>query len=715
MAQLIFPSISFESDSSTLALTGTSAKLFLNRSFDVNAGVLKVTDGSGASLTASSTDFCIDFAKQSRLDFDMSTAKLFGKIFTDGQKDKIILDGNKNLNVLSGIVRQQVIVSGKGNVISGMADFEHPIILQDSESEVTLNLKGKLTNDIIMNSGTIHLASDLRFKDDVQFLGSGNVQVNNFSIFFPASLSKPLSGNINFYNANDVTIETRTVLTGIWFFIGSTSHLKGTGVILDISSGGLLYVGQNTYLYVNGVHIKGLGSSGGDIIMSNRGSRMFFTETILELAGDYVLDRGYFIFEGAFCKIIFTYGDSLYVDSANATLIVDGQLLEYDSRGDPEFASPIKTSNSGVVSIINGGRIQSSFYSTSSNSSVFNPLQSVNLTYTQTSLVGTNFIPFPVDLGTSSSITFQNLTPSTSVNMVFDGLGNSLKFDDNLSQPGLIVGSNISLTVQNIKIINFDLNKISLQGSGVTQAKIIFGDGVTLGIEKNLTLGSNSILCTGNVSFFGYGKPSLSLTSSSIIFSPTSTATISFRGLVLNFGNYNSLVNTSQNCNVILHNTDLKMSSTGFTFDRGSLFIKDSVGIYSFYEKLTDGQTPFNFTSSGLLTVMSGAVLDFSTDVIFVYSPDVSQDGGIFSVQKRHLRMSDPSSLLSFKKSFLLTKDVGMALDYGKILINDIFTLNTGIVPGQEFELGSGVNTTILNNGIFNVEGLLKYVPTVYP
>lgn len=707
--------IFFQSPSSTMSLTGTSAKLILNRSIDNFSGTFKISDLSAGSITQTSSDAIISFSKTSFLDTGVFKGSLTGALAPDDLDDKIYLDGNKTLNILSGKVTQQVIVSGTGNVILGSPDFMHPIILVDQDAELTLGLVGKLTNDIVMNGGTIHLTNDLYFKDDTQFLGTGTVNVNNLSVFFPATLSVPLSGNITFNNANDVTVNTRTTLNGTWSFSGSTANLKGTGVIVNISGGGILSVASGTTLYVHGIHLKGLSDSAGKITMGSSSSKVFFTTTTLELIGNYTLPRGQFRIEGAFCKIVFTYGECFIIDSVNSSFVVDGQLLLYDPIDVPDQSSPFVTTNSGTLSTINGGRIQSSYFSGSSSSSTSTSITTLTLTYTIPSSSAENISTTPIDLGSGSTMTFQNPNTATAYAMTFNGQNNTIKFDD-FTSPAFILQQNVTLTVKNTKFLNFDPSQISLQGSGLAQAKIIFGDGVTLGIEKNLNLTSNQILCTGNVSFVGYGEPTLSLSSSAIVFNPTATATVSFRGLKVKYNSFNSLrCQSSAFCNILFQNSDIFMTSTGLTFDTGNLVIQDMVNMRGVSEVAAEGASIFNFTTSGLLIVLGASMLTFAPDLTIQYSPSTVNDGGVLSTQKRHFRLLNPSSILSFKRNYLNTGTTGLALDYGKLLIDDVLTVNTSLTSGRDFELGSAVNTTIFNNGDLKVIGVIRYMPTTYP
>jgi len=185
---------------------------------------------------------------------------------------------------------------------------------------------------------------------------------------------------------------------------------------------------------------------------------------------------------------------------------------------------------------------------------------------------------------------------------------------------------------------------------------------------------------------------------------------LTIKGLRLKYSSFDALKCTSYTSTVAFQNSELYMTNTGITMDSGYVQIKDYVKIRGTSETLAESTIPFNFSSKALFTITSGATLEMGLDCGFYYFPDTSQDSGSASVQKRHLVMSDTSSMLIFNKATLYTGPLGLALDHGKVIVSDNVTCNTSFTTGSEFELGSNVNFTILNGGNFNVNGAMKYV-----
>jgi hypothetical protein len=157
------------------------------------------------------------------------------------------------------------------------------------------------------------------------------------------------------------------------------------------------------------------------------------------------------------------------------------------------------------------------------------------------------------------------------------------------------------------------------------------------------------------------------------------------------------------------------MTNTGITMDKGYVKIADTVKIRGTSETTPEAQTALTFSSRGLLSILSGATLELYPDTVFNYSPNIAGDGGVASVQKRHLVMADPSSMMVLHKATINTGTTGLALDRGKLFVNDVVNLKTSYTAGAEFELGSAANLSIMQSSVFNVDGLLKYVATTYP
>lgn len=695
--------MNFSSVSSTLEINGSTSQLILGTILDTFGGTLLITPTSDTSITQTATTNVINFTNTGLMNYGGAVSTPAGTYNPLSGASTLILNGNKTAG-LTGDVAQSLTISNSFNYITGVPNFLSPLTLQDSNAYLNLGITSKLTSNIVMNSGTIILTEDLYFKDNVQLTGTGTVKLNHFSIQLPV-YTTTLTHNLTFEDANDVTVNSRTSLTGTWTFTGSTANLMGRGVILDLTGGGTLAVGNNTTLYVNGLHIKGLGATGGgSFTLGNSSSKIYFTNCTLELAGSFTQTQGTAVIEGTGCKLLCHPGEKYIVSGASTVFKVDAQILEYDVVNQlPTY--PFQTASGGTMSLVNGGDIRSSY--------IPGTAQNINLTIA--SGTGDNLTDSNVDLTSGGTLTFVNPNIANPYSMIFNGQNNTVEFG-NGSGTAITVQQNVTLTFKNVRFVNFDPAKILLQGSGSNQAKIIFGDSVTFCVEKNLSISANQLSCVGNANFIGYGSPTLTLSTSSIVFNPTSTATLAFRGLRVLCSTFNSIKAASTSySNILFQNAEVFMTSTGLTLDTGNIIVQDLVTFNGVHESVPEGTTSLNFTSTGLFTILGASALTINPDVIFNYSPSIASDGGVAAVQKRHLRFINPSSTLYFKRGQLNVGSMGLAIDYGKLIIDDLVTVNTTTTAGKEFELGVAANTTILNNGILNVIGLIKYMPTTYP
>lgn len=608
--QYINSKMNFSSTSSTLEINGTTSQLILGTVLDLFGGTLLITPSSSTSIVQTATTNVINFTNTGVFANGSSISYPSGTYNPTSGAATLILNGGKSAE-LNGPVSQSLTVTNSSNYLTGSPVLANPVTLADANAFLNVQLTGKLTNNIVMNNGTLILQGDLYLKDNVYLTGTGNVNLNNYSLVFPVCTSD-LTHNLTFSNSNDVTVNTKTNLTGTWNFTGSTANLKGTGVILNLTGGGTIAVANGTTLNVHGLHIKGLGATGGgNITLGNSSSRINFTNCTLELSGNYTQTQGLVVIEGTGCKILCHPSEKYIVSGSSTVFRVDAQVLEYTAINQlPTY--PFQTVSSGTISLINGGDIRSSY--------IPGAAQNVNLTIASGS--GDNLTDASVDLTSGGTLTFVNPNIANPYSMTFNGQNNSISFG-NGSSPVITVQQNVTLTFKNTRFVNFDPSKFLLQGSGGNLAKIIFGDNVTLCCEKNLSLSAGQLSCTGNVNFIGYGSPTLSLTTSSVIFSPTTTATLAFRGMSVVCGAFNAMKSTAPGfSNILFQNSDVFLTSTGLTLDTGNVVIQNSVTVNGVHESQAEGTTSLNFTSTGLFIVLGQSVLQINPDVILNYSPN---------------------------------------------------------------------------------------------
>lgn len=690
--------INFTSAKSNVTLQGLTAQLILKKPIQNFLGTLRIENLSPTSIVQTDSASKITFQKNAKFNFTGSDAYLMGDMdFSSNTTGDILLTGHQTLFVPNGIVNQRILVSGPGNVISGAPIFMQEIVLTDSSAELQIALTNKLTNDIVLNNGTLTMLNDLGMQDEVRLIGPGIIDVNNFSLCFPMNQAKPMVGDLTFHNANDVTVTTRTILNTTWSFTGATSNFKGIGIIVDTSGGGVISIGNGTTLYVNGIHLKGIGQNG-NIIWGNAASKFYLTTTILELKSTFTQIRGETRIEGSDCKIITPPGVQYVVSGATSSFNVDRQILWYECPGElPTF--PLTAISSGTVATLNGGLIASNYIPGSA-------FGNINVSLASTG--GANFTDSNLDFSSGGSLTFVNETPATPKPMVLDCKNNIINFGDSITNPIFVLQQNVQLTVQNVTLRNFDFANISLGAS----ATISFGDGVVINFAHDALL-SSPLNFIGNATLDGNGK---TIAASALNISLTgANKTLTLRNMRLICNNYNSIKINTSTANLQLQSCEILLTSTGLTFDVGSLTIKDRVSLLSNNAAVAEGTSQFSFTTSGTATILGNSELIVGEDVVLLYNPNVSGDNGIARFEKRHFQMADSSSIFRLINSTLNTGSVGLALDDGKFFIHDVCNLVTSAVTGDEFELGSAVNGKIFSGAVLNVNGKIKYVPTAYP
>jgi hypothetical protein len=686
--------INFAGATSSLILSGTSAKLILNKPMNNVLGVIQVTDKQENSIIEAGNNCSIYFKESGKLIYENnSTTPQQGSYSPSAG---LFLKGQESFNFERKVIDESVFVSGVDNLIFGSPVFNKPIILQDCNTTLTLSINSKMCSDIVMNGASLYLQNDLILKDECHITGSGTVYFNGYSLVYPV-YKTPITSDLTMVNANDITVNGRTLQTTNTSFTG-TSNVFGKGVILDFTGGGSYTFASNSITYISGLHIKGLGSYNGGNLILGSGAKVYFTGCILELGGPYTQTDGEVIFEGGMCKVISSSWSSYTVSGANTKMTVDRQRLFYENVA--QFAYyPFATWSGGTINLINDATIASNITTGSTYSSIkvygSNNSGYVNATHSD------------INLTYGETITFFNENPNSPKTMTFGGGYNTINFPE--TTPSIIVQPNITLTIRNVTFENFNPAHFSLMGSGGTLAKLVFADNVILNIRKDLSLATGELPLTGTTIINGNSNSTLTLASQSITFTGDSKL-LTIKGLKLKYSAFDSLKCNSSTSTVAIQSSEVYMTNTGITIDTGYIQIKDYVKIRGTSETLAEATIPLNFSSKALLTITSGATLDMGMDTGFYYLPDISQDFGTASIQKRHLVMADKSSTLILKKATLNTGPKGLALDRGKVVISDNVTCNTSFTSGCEFELGSNVNFTLLNGSNFNVNGAMKYV-----
>lgn len=235
-----------------------------------------------------------------------------------------------------------------------------------------LNIAGTLK----LETGSIVTGNSIRFTDGL--LSVNNVDAAGDSVFEPYGvITRDLkmltrSGlsvhDLHFSDGADVILTGSVQLLGDWVFSGNGT-ISGNGFVLDLTNGNLV-VNNDSTLFLNDIHITGLGDSVGKIILRNDGSQVHIANSSFKLDDNLTTSNGTFYVYG---PTTFQLGPLNWTfDSGTGNLVVDGTSLWLDCLDSPllrgkvyaPLAVPTTEANleadlaSGHLSLINRGTIK---------------------------------------------------------------------------------------------------------------------------------------------------------------------------------------------------------------------------------------------------------------------------------------------------------------------------------------------------------------------
>ena len=205
------------------------------------------------------------------------------------------------------------------------------LTLSNAASHVMLDLAYS-DQSIDLNGGSVTLGRDLKFGDDTRFVRGGTVFFNGKTLTFGGV---PLfwDTDIIWNNAADLQFSSKVTVTSRWYFDGD-GHVSANGNIIDLSSGGQLWIRSGTQVSFSNLKIKGLGS--GSIVFEDPSARILLSDVELEMDNDITFTTGGVYIEGP--TTIITKNHVLLLDQA-ASLTVDGTTLWYDTLDQPDSAN----------------------------------------------------------------------------------------------------------------------------------------------------------------------------------------------------------------------------------------------------------------------------------------------------------------------------------------------------------------------------------------
>lgn len=697
------------SKKSSIELVGEESQLIFKKPLENFQGKIKVPslkENSNPILFQDNSQ--ISFS-QGYLEIGNQKNKIEGFITQDTQETKAkeklarlkyILKKGSTLNFNNSEVTEPIEILEKDTQITGTPIFTQPITFTDANAHLKLNINTPLSQDILLNQGMLELENDLKLEKGSTILGGGKIKMNGHRITFSSlsatqrSSTRDPSSFINFISPGTIEFTDNGNLTEPWVFSGDgeKTTVIGNGFTLDVS-GGSIEVQTGHTLEMTNIYIKGVGLSGGPIIIDNTANLNFY-KTELELLGSYVQASGKINIIGPSCKLIIKANDYWIVDGASSSLNIDGQTLEFEALNNaPIYPPPFLIQNSGSINLLNGGEIFSPSFDLFKGTHYFLLPDSIG----ETVLTG------HVNMSSQTIIIVVNENIAQQKHMTLNGQGFTIKYT--LSSPGNIVfQENVVMKSKNLVIEDLDFGKVALEGIGATKAQFCFDDGTVLNILRETVITGFTWPFVGNTEIEGNNN-FIEINDSQAI-TLDNEKTLSIKHCTLKINSLNAIKCLNDLATIKLENCNISLGSSSFTFDKGNLEISGIVRISSQESPL---ETPtFNFTSKGNLKINSGASLKILGGTTFKYNPNTSGDANA-NESKRHITMEDPSSKLFLKNCSLDIGNMGLAFDIGNINVSGIVPVKTPNIIGSEFEISSNVKTEIETGASLQIDGEMIY------
>lgn len=657
-------------------------------------GTLRVADSVSGSVKSPDGTTKISFSQRGAIQTSTCHFDVLGSYDpnTTFGRDRIFLSNNGIINTVSGenIAQDVIIEPGASAKIIGTPSVSGIISLSDQTSILELELKNRLSTDIILNGGCLKLLDTLKLADNKCLIGDGSIILNNQTLSF----SGLWAGDLTFQDSGDLQFCGPVTLSGTWDFsqAGGKTIINGNGNILDLD-GGTLNVAQDHELIITDLKLHGLGS-GGQLTLFDSATnpgKITLRNVVLELDASYTLAAGLISVSGGSLKITNKAFDVFVIDGPNTKFLIDGNTVFYDTLlGNPH--NPLTTTNGGTVVLKNNGVIRPNLADSQMADTIINA-----------DLDGSRVFVGNKDLSLISRVCIQNRSMSSQA-IKLDGQNSVWNFPYEPSLKVLVIADNTDVTLENLLLKNFSLDNVSFG----TNSSLNFGDGTRLDLlaDMDISSGTGQLCFTGNAALQGLGQ-TITINSADGIIQKGVAKRLGINNLNIKINNPNGLSCSEQTGEISLKNCSITLGDDGFDFLSGSIFVENLCTIRS-GQRNPENLCQFKFSSSGNLRINSGSTLKITRAVDFVYQPNPLLDGGNTMATKRHLIMQDKSSTLFLDECSLSSTATAMALDYGNLIIDNKVKLNTSFGQGEAVELSADLNTEILADAQFVINGVVK-------
>jgi len=309
--------LSFDSRSSTIRVKPGST-LDIQNPISNFTGTLKRDDG--ATITGADITFVEGTFEDLGNEIKMSAVL--------EPTTTIVLGGDDIIRVAPSKVLQGVTVSSFNNKIEGAPLFTAPITLTDSSSTVSLALQSDLSQNVVMNGGTVLLENDLSFVDEKMLTGVGTVFGNGYR-FKTGCKDFTWSDNRTWKDCSNIEIRADKVNLDSTFTFEGVTTINGHGNVLDLVNEGTIAIADNATLHISDLNLKGLGAGAGNITFGTN-AQLILSNVNIELSGDMTTSSGSIYVKSPGIWIIRSYN---WTFNGTSLVTVDGATVIKD-RGD---------------------------------------------------------------------------------------------------------------------------------------------------------------------------------------------------------------------------------------------------------------------------------------------------------------------------------------------------------------------------------------------
>ncbi len=710
--QNIIPAIKFSGVDGSLNFDQSNSSLALSTAITDFRGILKIRTASGVGDNVVSSSGNIIF-NGGVIQINNNQASFTGTYVPGSTSvaDTITLGNGDYLDVFAGEVVQQAITVAASSTanITGSVLLSNSITLTNSTSTLNMGIHNNLSQNITMNGGKLVLMDNLYLTDGVHLVGNGTVDLATNTLSIGTSTSS-WSGNLTFNRAEDLQINGQINLSGTWDFETASgkkeSIINGNGNILDLTGGGIIQVGLDHTLHISDLHIKGLGGAYGSFSLASSATTpgtLVLSNVTIELKGNYTHSAGTIKVVGDKVRVISGGQYTFVISGTNTKIIVDQVPLIYETLGGTN-TNPFSTASGGTLNTINGGVVRSAIADIQPADTTVD----ANFYNGQTVSLGGNR-----NLRSVSKIAVINTTGAKTVTL--DAQDGVWTFPNGAISV-ITVDSNVTLTLKNVVLKNFTMDTVLLGSS----SSILFGDGVVMEFGTAGETLTGNIIFNGNASIRGNGATMVVGDAVGSIQQTGSGKTLTLEDLnieLLGLSSSNGIRNTQYDSKIVMKNCDVAISgnnaTTAYAFALGSLDIEGSTKFSGKIADAVDGKINFDFTSTGTLTIKSGATMELHKGVNFQYKAAyVKPFDTNTAASKRHLQFEDNSSTLFCDGCTLTSSATGLAFDKGNLVVNNQVSFVASNSVPESAEFGTSLNIEILAASLLDINGAVLYVPS---